>query len=150
MMTAAFYDELAPFYHLLFPDWEASIRRQAAALDALIRERFGEARLDILDAACGIGTQALGLAALGHRVTGSDLSAAAVERARQEAARRSLSLGLSVADMRHAFDHHRRQFGGSSTHLLTYDLPLDEVAGFVEAERLETLSRAVAMSGGQR
>jgi hypothetical protein len=24
-----FYDELAPFYHLIFPDWEASIQRQA-------------------------------------------------------------------------------------------------------------------------
>src|SRR6266542_201436 len=81
----AFYDQLAPFYHLIFPDWEASIQRQAAAVDAIVRQRWGEARLDILDVACGIGTQALGLAALGHRVTGSDLSAAAIERARREA-----------------------------------------------------------------
>jgi hypothetical protein len=36
-----FYDELAPFYHLIFPDWEASIRRQAEALDGVIRERWG-------------------------------------------------------------------------------------------------------------
>ena len=44
-----------------------------------IRQRWGEARLSILDVACGIGTQTLGLAALGHRVTASDLSAGAVE-----------------------------------------------------------------------
>ena len=27
MSTKAFYDELAPYYKLLFPDWEASARR---------------------------------------------------------------------------------------------------------------------------
>jgi SAM-dependent methyltransferase len=105
-----FYDELAPFYHLIFPDWEASIRRQAASLDAVIRERWGERRLDILDVACGIGTQALGLAALGHRVTASDVSRESVERARREAAARSLDIPFSVADMRQAAAHHRRQF----------------------------------------
>ena len=41
------------------------------------------------DAAVGIGTQALGLLALGFRVTGSDLSCAAVNRAQREAAARS-------------------------------------------------------------
>src|SRR4029450_3726914 len=49
-----FYDELAPFYHLIFPDWQASIRRQAEALDRVIRERWGDNHLSILDAACGI------------------------------------------------------------------------------------------------
>ena len=76
MSVERFYDELAPFYHLIFPDWEASIQRQAESLDGVIRERWGEGRLSILDVACGIGTQALGLAALGHRVTASDISAA--------------------------------------------------------------------------
>ena len=61
MSVERFYDELAPFYHLIFPDWEASIRRQAEALDGVIRERWGDGRLSILDVACGIGTQALGL-----------------------------------------------------------------------------------------
>lgn len=110
MTTATFYDDLAPFYHLIYPDWEASIRHQAAALDGIFREHWGEGRLRILDATCGIGTQALGLAALGHRVTGSDLSAAAVERARAEAGKRSLDVAFSVADVRQAFAHHRQQF----------------------------------------
>jgi len=120
-----FYDELAPFYHLIFPDWEASIRRQAEALDQVIRERWGDGRLSILDVACGIGTQALGLAALGHRVTASDVSAGAVERARREAAARGLAVRCSVADMRQAAAHHGEQFDlviacdNSVPHLLT-------------------------------
>jgi hypothetical protein len=60
MHTAEFYDQLAPFYHLISPDWEASITSQAAALDSLIREVWeGSVRM-ILDAACGIGTQIIG------------------------------------------------------------------------------------------
>jgi SAM-dependent methyltransferase len=110
MTVEAFYDELAPFYHLIFPDWEASIRRQAAALDGIIRECWGECVSTVLDVACGIGTQALGLAALGYRVTASDLSGAAVERARREAARRALAIDFSVADLRRAAAHHGRPF----------------------------------------
>ncbi|MFD8690071.1 class I SAM-dependent methyltransferase [Streptomyces sp. NPDC059651] len=53
----------------------------------------------MLDCACGIGTQALGLAALGYRVTGSDLSPAAVSRAAKEAASRGIGLRVAAADM---------------------------------------------------
>jgi SAM-dependent methyltransferase len=101
-----FYDRLAPFYHLIFPDWDASIARQAQALDAVIRARLGDGARTVLDVACGIGTQALGLAALGHRVTASDLSPGAVARARSEAAARGLGIAFSVADMRAAHEHH--------------------------------------------
>jgi SAM-dependent methyltransferase len=109
MTVERFYDRLAPFYHLIFPDWEASIQRQAAALDSIVREHWGAGPWRILDVACGIGTQALGLAGLGHAVTASDLSAAAVDRAREEAARRGLAIDFFVADMRAlpAFFHER-------------------------------------------
>jgi SAM-dependent methyltransferase len=110
MTVETFYARLAPFYHLIFPDWEASIQRQAAALDGIFREHWGEGRRSILDVACGVGTQALGLAALGHTVTASDVSAAAVARAEQEAKKRSLRIDFSVADMRAASAHHRKQF----------------------------------------
>jgi SAM-dependent methyltransferase len=110
MTVATFYDQLAPFYHLIFPDWEASLQRQAAALDAILREQWGERKFTVLDVACGIGTQSLGLASLGHTVTGSDLSCAAVERARQEAARRSLAIEFSTADMRQLPAAYRERF----------------------------------------
>lgn len=54
----------------------------------------------MLDCACGIGTQALGLAALGHRVTGTDLSPVAAARARREAGARGLATRFAAADMR--------------------------------------------------
>jgi hypothetical protein len=41
-MTDGFYDQLAPYYHLLYPDWQASIYRQAAGLGAVLTE-FGVA-----------------------------------------------------------------------------------------------------------
>ena len=37
-MTADFYDQLAPFYHLLYPDWERAVEIQGRALGALLRE----------------------------------------------------------------------------------------------------------------
>jgi SAM-dependent methyltransferase len=98
--TRAFYDGLADDYHLVYGDWERSITRQAAALHALIEARLGPGPRRILDCTCGIGTQALGLAALGHRVTASDLSGGAIARARREAERRSLEIAWDVADVR--------------------------------------------------
>ena len=32
---ANFYDRLAPFYHLIYPDWNASIARQGVSTDRL-------------------------------------------------------------------------------------------------------------------
>lgn len=94
-----FYDGFAADYHLIFADWGAAIARQAAVLDGIIRAALPEAR-DLLDCACGIGTQALGLAGLGYRVTATDLSAAALARAEAEAAARGLDIRFQVADMR--------------------------------------------------
>jgi glycine/sarcosine N-methyltransferase len=95
-----FYDRLAPYYHLLYPNWEASIARQSRGLAHVLTE-FGVAEGGcILDAACGIGTQTLGLAQLGYRVTASDISPGAVSRARAEAEARGLAITFDVADLR--------------------------------------------------
>lgn len=45
----------------------------------------------ILDCACGIGTQTLGLAGAGYRVHGTDLSPEAVRRARTASAAAGVS-----------------------------------------------------------
>lgn len=97
-----FYDELASHYHLIYDNWETSMARQAKAISSILQGESGiGSGLKILDCACGIGTQSLGLAKLGYRVTGSDLSAGAVNRARAEAAIRDLSVSFCVADVRH-------------------------------------------------
>jgi SAM-dependent methyltransferase len=105
-----FYSSLTPFYHLLYPDWEKSMVKQAAMLDVIIHEYWSVKDPTILDAACGIGTQSLGLTSLGYSVTASDLSPHAVERAKQEASKRNLSLSFSVADMRYLAKHHADQY----------------------------------------
>jgi SAM-dependent methyltransferase len=106
----AFYDHLAPYYKWLYADWNASVARQASILDAVIREVCGAHVEQILDAACGIGTQTLGLAELGYRLTASDISSVAIEQARAEADRRGLTIDFCVADMRQLRQVHRRQF----------------------------------------
>lgn len=98
---AAFYDDLAPTYHRLYPDWDVAVREQAEVLDRALRERLGNGPHAVLDCAVGIGTQALGLSRLGHRVSGTDVSEGAVRRAQVEAARRGLTVPLTVADLRH-------------------------------------------------
>ena len=122
-----FYDRMAELYHLIFQDWDESIERQAGQLSEIVRERWGVETRSILDVSCGIGTQAIGLARRGFLVTASDLSEAAIARARVEARRRAVAIDSSVCDMRAAYAYHRRQFDlvisadNSITHLLKDD-----------------------------
>lgn len=100
MDSRHFYDEVAELYHLVYADWPASIDRQAVHLSSILEEKVGRGPLRILDVSCGIGTQTLGLAGLGHRLTASDVSPSSVARARREAAARNLRVDFSVGDMR--------------------------------------------------
>ena len=98
--SQTFYDDFAEDYHLIFNDWEGALVRQAVVVDALLREALGAGTHTVLDCACGIGTQALGLAKRGHTVTGTDISPKAVERAAREALAREITAAFAVADMR--------------------------------------------------
>ena len=135
------YDEIARLYHLIYRDWSAVIAQQASALDAIIRQQVGPPPQSILDVSCGIGTQAPGLAALGHAVTASDLSSAAVERARLEAAQRNLAIDFTVADMRRCAEVHRSGFDvvlsadNSIPHLLSDDAILEALWNFHQCIR---------------
>ena len=94
------YDELAAHYDQIFDDWEASIARQSAVFAGILDRQCGDRRpIRVLDCACGIGTQSLGLAMKGFDVTGCDISFGAVQRARTEASKRELSVSFSVATM---------------------------------------------------
>lgn len=122
-----FYDELAPYFHLILSDWEQSINRQAAIFDSVIRSRWGKGVRSIVDVSCGIGTQAIGLAQLGYSVSASDLSPKAIERAKIESRKRGLNISYSVADMREVSSHYSCKFDvliscdNSIPHLLTDD-----------------------------
>ncbi len=98
--VARFYDQLAADYHLIYSDWNSAVARQGKALDAVIRSALGPRPATVLDCACGIGTQAIGLALQGHSVIGSDISAIAIERAAREAALRGVAIPTRMADMR--------------------------------------------------
>lgn len=136
-----FYDDLSAHYHLLFADWDAAVRRQGAVLDALIAARAGPGPKRVLDAACGIGTQAIGLALCSHAVTGSDLSSAAVARARREAGRFGVAVRFTIADLRRLSGEIEGRFAvalafdNSLPHLLSDDdlaAALREIADLLE------------------
>ncbi|HUZ93871.1 MAG TPA: class I SAM-dependent methyltransferase [Edaphobacter sp.] len=94
-----FYEALADHYHLIFDDWNGAIERQAKVLGVLLASQTSVYPLKVLDCACGIGTQAIGFAAMGHHVVASDLSPAEVKRAQYEAQCRSLRISFYVSDM---------------------------------------------------
>lgn len=98
-----FYDHLAEDYHLIFEEWTRAISWQGETLSRIIRSKlttpFTEATT-LLDCSCGIGTQAIGLAKHGFKVTATDLSPVSVARAKKEAATRGIELNVGVADFR--------------------------------------------------
>lgn len=97
--TAKFYDDLTEDYHLIFPDWEESMRRQGETLGKLLKAEAPDVQT-VLDCSCGIGTQAIGLALKDYRVHGTDISHREVERARREAKKAGAKVSFGVADFR--------------------------------------------------
>ena len=93
-----FYDNMATHYDKLFLDWAAATREQANILESLFRANGFDRSARILDCACGIGTQAIGLAALGYCVTASDISDAELAEAKRRAQEQNVSLHLAHAD----------------------------------------------------
>ena len=97
-ITQTFYDNLASHYDKLFLDWHAATQEQAIMLDKIFQAQGFDRSAQILDCACGIGTQTLGLAALGYPVTASDLSQGALAEAKQKAADNNLAVRFEQAD----------------------------------------------------
>ena len=139
MDTRAFYDELADDYDALHIDWRASVRTQGEVLDRLIRSELGDAPQRVLDCACGIGTQAIGIALQGHDVLATDLSPGAVRRAAAEATIMGARLATGVADFTRLADEVEGTFAcvlacdNSVAHLHTDD-ELARFAGGVVAK----------------
>jgi len=97
---ASFYDALAPWYHAIYSDWDASMARQGETLNELVAENWGLGPKIIVDASAGIGTQAIPLAGCGHHVVAGDLSSRAITRAVTEAGGRKQQLPAYRGDMR--------------------------------------------------
>jgi SAM-dependent methyltransferase len=94
-----FYRQLVPNYEFIFADWAASVRRQSEVLDRLLRQYLpGSSPHTLLDCACGIGTQAIGLALRGYRVHATDISVEAVDHARRQAFELNANLTFGSAD----------------------------------------------------
>jgi len=95
-----FYDRLAVQYDKLFLDWQATIQEQAVILNKIFQDNGFDKTARILDCACGIGTQSIGLAALGYDVTASDISMEELKEAAARAERNHVKLHLEQADFR--------------------------------------------------
>ena len=65
----SFYDDMATQYDMLFQDWLKTTKIQAKILDKIFKSYDFNESAKLLDCACGIGTQAIGLAMLGYNVT---------------------------------------------------------------------------------
>ena len=93
-----FYDRMASHYDKLFLDWKATTHEQAMILDRIFRNNGFDKSASILDCACGIGTQSVGLAALGYPVTASDISDGELAEAAERAADNKVNIRFEHAD----------------------------------------------------
>lgn len=79
-----FYNDLADVYRYIFPNWNASVRQQGKIIHTLLQKHsFSPQHHTVYDCTCGIGTQVFGLAELGWRVHGTDISSAAIAKANE-------------------------------------------------------------------
>ena len=97
-ITQTFYDSLASQYDKLFLDWTATTHEQAVILDRIFRDMGFDCSASVLDCACGIGTQSIGLAALGYRMSASDISDAELAEAAKRAEENKVSIRFEHAD----------------------------------------------------
>ena len=93
-----FYDNLASQYDKLFLDWQSTTQEQAVILNKLFQQSGFDTSAAVLDCACGIGTQAIGLASLGYSVTASDISDGELAEAKVRAANNHVSIRFEHAD----------------------------------------------------
>ena len=99
-VVQTFYDDIASQYDKFYLDWDDAVREEAQFLAKLFEDKgYGE-NARILDCACGIGTQAIGLAALGYDVTASDISIGEIEEGKKRAAERNVDVSFMQADFR--------------------------------------------------
>ena len=126
-ITQNFYDNMATQYDKLFQDWQSTTREQAVILDKMFSECGFDRDAQILDCACGIGTQAIGLASLGYQVTASDISDGELAEAKERAEKNAVQIRFEHADFCALSDVFSEQFDiaiamdNALPHMLTSD-----------------------------
>lgn len=128
----AFYDEIADDYDVMTGSGERSSKAEKFLSELVARFPIKSA----LDVACGTGLYAIGLAKMGVRATGTDVSTAMLDQARKHAQRAALSADWVCAPMQELAAKLSQRFdavlcmGNSIPHLLT-DADLNaSIAGF--------------------
>ena len=99
-IVQSFYDDLAPNYDKLFNNFNETTIKQGEILNTIFKNFGFDTSASLLDCACGIGTQSLGLATLGYNVTASDVSVVALENAKQRAKKINANINFCYADFR--------------------------------------------------
>ena len=109
-IVQTFYDDIASQYDKLFLDWESTTKEQAVILNKIFAENGFDHTAHILDCACGIGTQAIGLAGLGYNVTASDISDGELAEAKKRADKNGVKIHFEHADFCALSDTFKEQF----------------------------------------
>lgn len=109
-ITQDFYNNMASHYDKLFHDWQSTIHEQAVILNRIFNDNGFDTTAHILDCACGIGTQSIGLAALGYQVSASDISAGEIAEARERAKKNGVDIRFELADFRALADRFSELF----------------------------------------
>ena len=97
-ITQTFYNNLATKYDKLFLDWQGTTREQGEILDKIFKSNGFDHTAKVLDCACGIGTQAIGIAVLGYNVTASDISDGELVEAEKRAEENNVEVSFKDAD----------------------------------------------------
>ena len=105
-----FYDKLASHYDKFFLDWQETTHEQAVIIDRIFRNYGYDKTARILDCACGIGTQAVGLSALGYNITASDISVGELDEARSRAVKNNVTIRFECADFCNLSETFSEQF----------------------------------------
>ena len=103
-VVQTFYDSMASQYDQFYLDWDETVREEASFLDGLLAANGHSRSSRVLDCACGIGTQAIGLALLGYDVSASDISKREIEEAQRRATERGAAVRFKHADFRFLAD----------------------------------------------
>ena len=126
-VVQTFYDKIASQYDKFYADWEGTTHEEAKILNKIFKNNGYDITAKILDCACGIGTQVIGLACLGYSVTGSDISGVEIEEAKKRATKNKMNIDFKQADFCALSDIFSEKFNiiiamdNALPHMLTYE-----------------------------